>query len=221
MDMTLIPTKGNLIAAKNTLSLARQGYELLDKKRSILVREMMGLVDKAKGVQDEVLTVYDEAYKALQDANVSMGISVVEQISLAIPEDTSIKLRNRSVMGVELPAVSLDAGKMQPRYGFRMTNSALDIARQKFERVKELTAELAEIENSAYRLALNIRRTVKRTNALKNVMIPKYEGITRNISNILEEKDREEFSRLKVVKRIKGKATNGGATKKSKSGQSH
>lgn len=205
MDMTLFPTKGNLIIAKNSLALSRQGYELLDKKRNILVREMMNMVDKARKVNDEILVVFSEAYEALQDANVSLGISVVQQIGFAIPEDESIQIRAQSVMGVEIPIVSIDQKQMQPRYGFRMTNATLDIARQKFERVKILTAHLAEIENSIYRLATNIRRTMKRTNALKNIMIPKYEEITSTITNVLEEKDREEFSRLKVIKRNKEK----------------
>ncbi len=205
MDMTLFPTKGNLILSKNTLALCRQGYELLDKKRNILVREMMNLVDKAKKVQEEINVDFEEAYQALQDASVSMGISVVEQIGFAIPESDSLQIRVQSVMGVEIPIVTLNDVQMQPQYGFRMTNARLDIARQKFERVKLLMAELAEIENAVYRLATNIRRTMKRTNALKNIMIPKYENITVTITNVLEEKDREEFSRLKVIKSMKQK----------------
>ncbi len=205
MDMNLFPTKGNLIIAKNSLALSRQGFELLDKKRNILVREMMNMIDKAKKVNDEILVVFSEAYEALQDANISLGISVVQQIGFAIPEEESIQIRDQSVMGVEIPIVSIDDRKMQPRYGFRMTNGTLDIARKKFERVKILSAQLAEIENSIYRLATNIRRTMKRTNALKNIMIPKYEGITSTIEDVLEEKEREEFSRLKVIKRVKEK----------------
>ncbi len=205
MDMTLFPTKGNLIVAKNSLALSRQGYELLDKKRNILVREMMNLVDKAKVIQDEILVVFEEAYRALQEANVSLGISAVQQIGYAIPEEEGVRIREQSVMGVEIPAVTLEEDvEMAPRYGFRMTNSNLDIARQKFEKLKKLCAQLAEIENGVYRLATNIRRTMKRTNALKNIMIPKYEEITTTISNVLEEKEREEFSRLKVIKRVKG-----------------
>lgn len=205
MDMNLFPTKGNLIIAKNSLALSRQGFELLDKKRNILVREMMNMIDKAKKVNDEILVVFSEAYEALQDANISLGISVVQQIGFAIPEEESIQIRDQSVMGVEIPIVSIDDRKMQPRYGFRMTNGTLDIARKKFERVKILSAQLAEIENSIYRLATNIRRTMKRTNALKNIMIPKYEGITSTIEDVLEEKEREKFSRLKVIKRVKEK----------------
>jgi V/A-type H+-transporting ATPase subunit D len=59
------------------------------------------------------------------------------------------------------------------------------------------------VENSAYRLANSIKRTQKRANALKNITIPRYESLTKNISNSLEEKDREEFTRLKVIKRNK------------------
>lgn len=203
MNATLIPTKGNLIVAKNTLALCRQGYELLDKKRNILVREMMGLVEKAREVQDQIQATFREAYQALQQANIAMGISVIEQIGYAVPEDNRVKIREQSVMGVEIPTVDLEQTELQPRYGFRMTNSTLDEARAKFEKVKHLVAELAEIENSVYRLATNIRKTQKRTNALKNIMIPRYEEASRNIANALEEKDREEFSRLKVIKQIK------------------
>ena len=74
----------------------------------------------------------------------------------------------------------------------------------KFEKVKELTIKLSMVENSAYRLDTNIKKTQKRANALKNITIPSYETLTKNITNALEEKDREEFTRLKVIKRTKG-----------------
>ena len=69
--------------------------------------------------------------------------------------------------------------------------------------MKRLTIRLAEIENAVYRLAMNIKKTQRRANALKNIIIPRYEGIVSNIQNVLEEKDREEFTRLKVIKRQK------------------
>lgn len=54
MDPNTFPTKGNLIAAKNSLKLATMGYGLMDKKRNILIRELMGLIDEAKGIQSEI-----------------------------------------------------------------------------------------------------------------------------------------------------------------------
>lgn len=74
MDPRSFPTKGNLILAKNSLTLARQGYELMDKKRNILIRELMGLVDQAKDIQDEIRTTFTTAYAALQKADMELGI---------------------------------------------------------------------------------------------------------------------------------------------------
>lgn len=84
-----------------------------------------------------------------------------------------------------------------------MTNSYLDNAYICFNETKKLTVVLAEIENSIYRLAVAIKKTQKRANALKNIIIPKYEAQVRFISNSLEEKEREEFSRQKVIKSTK------------------
>ena len=44
MNTNAFPTKGNLMLAKNSLTLAKQGYELMDKKRNILIRELMNLL---------------------------------------------------------------------------------------------------------------------------------------------------------------------------------
>ena len=54
------------------------------------------------------------------------------------------------------------------------------------------------------RLADAIKKTQKRTNALSNVMIPKFTSTVKFISDALDEKEREDFSRLKVIKRQKG-----------------
>lgn len=87
---------------------------------------------------------------------------------------------------------------------------SLDEACQQFEKVKELTIHLAEIENSAYRLAYNIKKTQKRANALSNITIPKYEKLSREIQDYLEEKEREEFTRQKVVKKNRMKNAGSG-----------
>ena len=81
MNLNTFPTKGNLILAKNSLALASQGYELMDKKRNILLRELMGLIDQAKDIQAEIDTTFTEAYKALQKANIELGIGFIQDIS--------------------------------------------------------------------------------------------------------------------------------------------
>ena len=203
MNLNTFPTKGNLILAKNSLALASQGYELMDKKRNILLRELMGLIDQAKDIQAEIDTTFTEAYKALQKANIELGISFIQDIAGTIPVDDTIRIKTRSIMGTEIPLVQHEPVPLTPGYAFLSTSPALDEARMHFEKVKELTTKLSMVENSAYRLASSIRKTQKRVNALKNITIPTYQNLVTTIGNALEEKDREEFTRLKVIKRSK------------------
>lgn len=206
MNPNTFPTKGNLILAKNSLALASQGYELMDKKRNILLRELMGLIDQAKDIQSEIDSTFTNAYKALQKANIELGINFVQDIAASIPADDTIEIKSRSIMGTEIPLVRHEPSLPTLHYAFYNTRESLDEARMHFERVKELTVKLSMVENSAYRLASSIRKTQKRANALKSITIPTYQTLVTDISNALEEKDREEFTRLKVIKRSKADA---------------
>ena len=77
MNPNTFPTKGNLILAKNSLALARQGYELMDKKRNILIRELMGLDRQGFGYPEpRSIPPSRTAYAALQKANVRAGYSM-------------------------------------------------------------------------------------------------------------------------------------------------
>ena len=201
MDNTFFPTKGNLIKAKNTLALSKQGFDLMDKKRNILVREMMGLMDEARVIQTTIAETFAMAYFALQNANLTIGIHNVQDIAEAIPEENRLEIMTRSLMGVEMPIIKRLSEGIKPQYGFARTNVSLDEAFEKFTKVKSLVIELAEVENAIYRLANNIKRTQKRANALQHIMIPKYDGVVGHIINALEEKEREEFTRLKMIKK--------------------
>lgn len=202
MDPNTFPTKGNLILAKNSLALSKQGYELMDKKRNILIRELMELISAATDIQTEIDKTFTKAYQTLQKANIQMGIYEVEAFSQMVPVEESIQIKRRSVMGTEIPYVEYEQGEKKPSYEFYGTTMSLDEAKEQFEKVKELTIRLAQIENSAYRLAYNIKKTQKRANALQNITIPRFEHLTKEIQNALEEKEREEFTRLKVIKRM-------------------
>ena len=197
---SMLPTKGNLIAAKHSRALARNGYELMDRKRNILIRELMGMMDTAKELQEQIDTVFTEAYAALQEANIRLGIC--DRIAEAVEVDNSLELRYRSVMGVELPHIPGQSPAPRPEYGLGETCSELDECYLKFHRVKALTRRLAEVETSIYRLADSIRKTQKRANALENIVIPNLDETVRFITEALEEKEREEFARLKVIKRV-------------------
>ena len=203
MDPREFPTKGNLMLAKNSLALARQGFDLMDKKRNVLLKELMTLIDEAKDIQEQIDSTFTKAYACLQRANIEHGISKVQELAYTVPIEDSIRIQTRSIMGTEIPLVRHEPTAMKLSYAYHSTSEALDEARLQFEKVKNLTIRLSMVENSAYRLAGSIRKTQKRANALKNITIPVYEALVADITNALEEKDREEFTRLKVIKKGK------------------
>ena len=203
MDPREFPTKGNLMLAKNSLALARQGYDLMDKKRNVLLKELMALIDEAKEIQEQIDSTFTKAYACLQRANIEHGISKVQQLAFTVPIEESIRIQTRSIMGTEIPHVKYDEKDNNLTYSFSTTSESIDIAREAFREVKDLTIKLSMVENSAYRLASNIKKTQKRANALKNITIPMYTNLVHNINNALEEKEREEFTRLKVIKNMK------------------
>ncbi len=201
MAEQIFPTKGNLIACKKNLSLAKLGFDLLDRKRNVLMREMMKMIDEAGTVQREIGNTFTKAYAALQSANITLGIE--KALEGNRPEETGFSISGHSIMGVDLPTTSLTTSAPVPYYGFSGTNAQLDYAYVSFSRVKELCAQLAGVENSVYRLAVAIKKTQRRANMLENVVIPRLDGNIRFISSTLEEHEREEFTRLKVIKRQK------------------
>ncbi len=201
MAQQVFATKGNLINAKHSLKQAQLGYELMDRKRNILIREMVMLTDKAKELSGSLEKIYAEAYTALQNANVIDG--VLSEKCKAMPIDATVDISYRSVMGIELPNIS--GGDFEPRlcYSLAATDSNYDKAYVCFLRAKQTGLLLAEIENSVYRLCVAIRKSQKRANALKNILIPTYRDQVKYISEALEEKEREEFSRQKIIKAAK------------------
>ena len=202
----IFPTKSNLMAAQKSLALALLGYELMDRKKNILVREMMQLVDEAKEVESTINEAYKKAYASLQKANITLGRC--SDYARTVPLDETLKVDYKSVMGVEIPQITLGEQDMKNYYGFDTTNSYLDEAYFNFNEAKKLSVKLVETQTSIYRLADAIKKTQKRANALNNIMIPKFTQTVKFISEALDEKEREDFTRLKVVKSTKEKAKN-------------
>lgn len=194
----IIPTKGNLLQLKKSIQLAKIGYDLMDKKRVVLIKEMTSILDQVRQVRKKISVIFVNAYLALQEANMTLG--VISEITNAIPVDNGISFTYRSVMGVDIPKIHYISKGIQLTYGIASTNTKFDYAFQKFIEVKKFIIELAEIDATCYRLANEIVKTQKRANALKNIVIPEYLENYRYIVNVLEEKDREEFVRAKVIK---------------------
>ena len=206
MATKLAPTRGNLVRLTCDMAMAQSGHDLLDQKRQVLMMELVRYIDSAKKIQEDVARIFKEAYDALQKANVSLGIDTVEDISESVPITSDITVRLRSVMGVEIPDVDELSAETVPSYSFHGSSGAMDAAYAKFRRVMVLVAQLAEVETSVYRLAVQIRKTHRRVNALEKVVIPQDKADIAFISDVLEEGEREDFTRMKLAqKKIKNR----------------
>ncbi|MGB0202897.1 MAG: V-type ATP synthase subunit D [Acholeplasmataceae bacterium] len=199
MSRKVIPTKGNLMRLNARMKLATKGYELMDRKRNILVREMMSILNEVKELRKTITTKFKTAYKALQDANITLGI--VSDISKSIPVNDGLSIKYRSVMGVEIPKVTHEAEHIRLTYGFGATNTKFDYAYKTLLELRTMIVTLAEIDNATYRLANAIRKTRKRANALNQIVLPQLTSNIKFIKDTLEEKEREAFSRQKMIKK--------------------
>ena len=205
MAVKVVPTRGNLFKLVRKLRMARKGHGLLEQKRQILMLELSSTIAKARKVQREVAEVFKDAYSALQRANTSLGVETVDEIAHSIPEEQRFVIRLRSVMGVEIPEVDPLEPKTTPAYSFLETSSSMDEAYLAFCRVRSMLSQLAEVENAVYRLAVQVRRTNRRVNALEKVVIPATMASIAEISSVLEESEREDFVRMKTAKNQKSK----------------
>jgi V/A-type H+/Na+-transporting ATPase subunit D len=197
------PTRINLIQTKKTLGLAESGREVLERKRDILLRELRNSIYEAERTREELLEVLGKAYQRLRDANMAKGSESVASVALGSSTEAHYLIDYKSIMGVTVPSVEFQGDlDVKPDYGFANTSVELDIAFKQFHRILNLIADLARAEGTAFQIANDVRRTQRRVNALNYVLIPRYRKTAKWIELVLEEKDREEFVRTKIIKRV-------------------
>lgn len=204
MGMRDLPTKNNLIKLKGFIREAKEGKKLLEQKKMILKREMDKYKEEKRILEEEGNNLLKEAFESLKNANVDIGIEEMSSIANGIKQDDSIDIKYVTVMGVEIPSVIFkNEIKPEVNYGLYTTTSAVDETITKFLKVKEYLAKLAKVETTIFRLQTSIEKVERRANALEQVIIPRDEKIAQKISEILDEMEMEEFSRLKVMKKEK------------------
>jgi V/A-type H+-transporting ATPase subunit D len=197
------PTRINLIRTKKTLKQSKSGLELLERKRDVLMRELRHFTYDAKKLREELNSILARAFQHLIESKVIMGPESVENVALAFSLKENFILDHRSIMGVTVPLIKFQREQdVTPEYGFANTNVMLDKTFNEFSDVLEQIAQLAELEGAAFKIAYDIQKTQKRVNALKHVFIPQYTEIVNRIELVLEEKEREEFIRMKKAKKM-------------------
>lgn len=203
----IAPTKSNLMKTRDELKFAKLGFDLLDQKRSILVSELVNLTERAETQQRALENTLTEAYKSLENAVLRMGKLKIHSLSAAVNIESSIKLSSRKVMGVGLPVVNTDFHEKAPYFSMTDTPFYIDEAVSRFKTAVESMGEFAEIKISIMRLAREVKKTIRKVNALEKIAIPDLEETVRHIANRLEEAERENLILMKTIKERLEKAS--------------
>ncbi len=201
MGIRDLPTKNNLIKLRNFINQSKEGHSLLEQKKIILQNELEKYKAQYNELKKNGENIISDAISALHIAIVDIGIDQLLDISTGIKTDNNIDIQYISVMGVEIPSVIYNEPKISVNYGLYNTTSSVDETIIKFNALKKYFIELSQLENIIYRLNQSIEKVQRRSNALSEIIIPRDEEIAKNIQNILEEAEREEFARLKVMKK--------------------
>lgn len=195
-----LPTKSNLLKIQQTLALAQQGFFLLDQKRKVLIQENNLAQEKIKNLHKKLKEVQLKANQAFIHAVIMMDKKQIESIAQKIPIENSLQIDKEKIMGVDTSTISYQ-NKQNLHYNLNNTTIALDEAYVQLQEFKNLIIETAVAENITKSLEEAIQKTQKRANALEHILIPRYKANLRFIQDVLEERERDGFVRLKVIKR--------------------
>jgi V/A-type H+-transporting ATPase subunit D len=199
-NINIAPTRSNLIRVRKDLRFAREGYEILDRKREALTSELVRVAKEADAVQKEVWAMLETAYDAVDKARLVMGSDHVEWAALAVNKTVDVHLKLRGIMGVAIPQIEARGEPPKLLYSPGDTAAVLDEASTAFRDVLLRIPQLAMLTTTVWRLANELRKTQRRVNALQHIFIPAYEATVSFIVSSLEEREREETFRLKWLK---------------------
>ncbi|MGD1822726.1 MAG: V-type ATP synthase subunit D [Pleomorphochaeta sp.] len=200
MSTNLAPTRSNLMKLEDNLKFATLGYELLDQKRQILISELLALVDQAIDYQSRVDKALDDARETLSKAIIEMGRLKVGNLCGSTNIDYDIRVSQRKVMGVAVPVVETHFNDKGPYFSQESSNIIAELSIQQFSETLELMGRLAELKVSIMRLSREVKKTIRKVNALEKISIPETQATIKYMKSRIEESERESFILLKNVK---------------------
>lgn len=198
--LNIAPTKSNLLMVKEQLSVATDGYELLEQKREILVMELMRMVEKVKLLERDIEKQISKAYPALKNMLMAVGGDRVERLASGISYDFKISEKNIVAAGMNFSSIEVELPKRELFYSVMDSFADSDKVMVEFFELLKLLTDLASIRTIVWRLANEVRKTQRRVNALDKMVIPQSKETQVYIESVLEERERENVFVLKALK---------------------
>lgn len=202
--LQVAPTKSNLLAVKEQLSIARDGYELLEQKREILVMELMQMVEKVKILEAGIEKQVAKAYPSLKRMFMAVGRDRVERVSKTVSYDFNLVEKRVVLAGMTFSSISVDLPKRRLAWSYLNSFADCDRVMIDFFELLRLLTEMASIRTIVWRLAREVKKTQRRVNALDKQVIPQTRETKTYIESVLEERERENVFVLKALKSRNG-----------------
>ena len=202
--LNMAPTKSNLLKVKEQLSISMDGYELLEQKREILVMELMHMVEQIKLLEREIDKLIASAYPALKNMLMRVGGDRVERIAHAVSYDFNMNEKTVVKAGMTFSTIDMELPKRQLFYSFMDSFADTDKVMADFFDFLKLLTQMASIRTIVWRLAMEVKKTQRRVNALDKMIIPQARNTKKYIESVLEERERENVFVLKSLKGKKG-----------------
>ncbi|MGB9733728.1 MAG: V-type ATP synthase subunit D [Conexivisphaera sp.] len=196
------PTKLQLINLKRNVVVSRRIHKILEDKKEVLIRELNENVEKAKSIRHKLSEDLLGTYAHLLRAYVDMGSTKLDSIAGSSKARLDVDVKVKKVMDVRIPVLIMGSAGSAARYGVVDTSPELDEAVRRLSSSLADILKAAEVENTIFRIAAELKRTQRLINALEYIIIPRYEENIKFISMVLEEREREEFIRLKKLKYV-------------------
>ncbi len=196
----------NLLVRKRQLVIAKQGAELLRKKRDALMREFQKLLVPIVEAHREIDR---EARKAVGVLSLALGVDGPEALrsaALSMGKKLTVKKSEIKIWGVRIPELKPEHLIKKPSergYSLISITARIDLTAAVYERLLEKIFNLIPLEAKLKKLGHEIRKTSRRVNTLEQRVIPQIQSEMRFIKQILEDREREDKFRMKRLKKKK------------------
>lgn len=201
-------TRDELLRTRQELDTAKEGKDILEKKKEALLGRFLNMVRQYKGKREALL----DDLKYLEDtiffARARDGGVAVSSLAMATGQDVELTLDTDNVMGTKIfhmghPELRRDL--LSRGYNPASTSSRIEAVANTAEGLMEAMLDIAHLEHNIKTVGKEMGALNRKINALEETIIPDLQGRIRYITDALEQTEREEIFRLKMVKRIQAR----------------
>ena len=201
------PTRTELLSVRKRIDLASKGHKLLKEKRDALVIEVFDALGDVSGARQSLSQDLSHARDSLSVSEGVLGAYHVDSLASASESIPDLVVHQDNFMGVKIPRVNIDYGyfsSLKRNYGLTKTSAVFDESVEYFSKALKNILSLVEREEAIRRMCLELGKTKRRVNALEHIIIPRLDHTRDYIQMRLDEIERENFIRLKLVKKKRG-----------------